>query len=254
MRRPGVERGQVDAAAFPRPSGRGSIAAPSCRCGAPPTSPLPPAIRPGLHCGGAVAHRGGLHCLLPPAIRPGLHCGDGSRRHQALRYTAFPRPSGRGSIAASPRPTGPGSPPPPSPGHQAGAPLRQLGGVPNDVDLHLASPGHQAGAPLRRWDPAGERRYRLRLPPAIRPGLHCGVLLGPALFQVCLGFPRPSGRGSIAAATIAENPSPNRATSPGHQAGAPLRQHVDCPRGPRQDAFPRPSGRGSIAATPAVRL
>ena len=36
---------------------------------------LPPAIRPGLHCGDPVWNADRLMRLLPPAIRPGLHCG-----------------------------------------------------------------------------------------------------------------------------------------------------------------------------------
>ncbi len=68
-------------------------------CGAP--TGLPPAIRPGLHCGstdktGAVT----LSDELPPAIRPGLHCGVPVEIVVGPLTRDFPRPSGRGSIAA----------------------------------------------------------------------------------------------------------------------------------------------------------
>ena len=111
---------------------------------------LPPAIRPGLHCGLPLAAVN-LHSDegLPPAIRPGLHCGV------LLRVL-----------------------------------LRGHG---------LSSPGHQAGAPLRHR--LGRRGWRgeLRLPPAIRPGLHCGGWAARAHHARYFHFPRPSGRGSIAA-------------------------------------------------------
>ena len=165
-----------------------------------PVSLLPPAIRPGLHCGRLRARV--MLCfsnLLPPAIRPGLHCGDGGRVQPATHGAGFPRPSGRGSIAASwaaartrssrrfPRPSGRGSiaapsvrsitwprqffPRPSGRGSIAAptAPRRSTG--------HAAtSPGHQAGAPLRRVAARQlGRRHDARLPPAIRPGLHCGT-------------------------------------------------------------------------------
>ena len=37
---------------------------------------------------------------LPPAIRPGLHCGSDEDIKRAEELRDFPRPSGRGSIAA----------------------------------------------------------------------------------------------------------------------------------------------------------
>ena len=62
---------------------------------------LPPAIRPGLHCGSHdVAWATNLGSLLPPAIRPGLHCGCPVRTFAIVLRRYFPRPSGRGSIAA----------------------------------------------------------------------------------------------------------------------------------------------------------
>ena len=184
---------------------------------------------------------------LPPAIRPGLHCGAVADVEGRAVAAGFPRPSGRGSIAATParkvgsvRCTA-------SPGHQAGAPLRP-GLVWRRGGVQSPSPGHQAGAPLRRLGGVATSCPLFQLPPAIRPGLHCG---GSALrcgdSGVC-GFPRPSGRGSIAASSAAlssehqselppairpglhcgevrpERCAMCRGTSPGHQAGAPLRQ------------------------------
>jgi hypothetical protein len=174
----------------------------------------------------------------------------------------------------------------PSPGHQAGAPLRQLVGelvgglhirrrcptgdryrtlLPPAIrpGLHCghhepapaprcASPGHQA-APL----PRGVAALSYHLPPAIRPGLHCfgGSRLPPAIrpgLHCGRRLPPATCRGSIAAVVT-------DAASPGHQAGAPLRRNLAFPRpsgrgsiaAERSGLFPRPSGRGSIAALPA---
>ena len=97
------------------------------RRGTPSLVLLPPAIRPGLHCGAAVrsfsvtlrlafprpSGRGSIAALipmgrawiddrLPPAIRPGLHCGRlGLLAVFCRTPIVFPRPSGRGSIAAA---------------------------------------------------------------------------------------------------------------------------------------------------------
>ena len=135
----------------------------------------------------------------------------------------FPRPSGRGSIAAFPSAAPHRSRARPSPGHQAGAPLRpgsacQLGlsslflppairpglhcGHPSPPvagNLMNTSPGHQAGAPLRRLLPERLQLGTSRLPPAIRPGLHCGKWKLAGEIGPIRSFPRPSGRGSIAA-------------------------------------------------------
>ncbi len=162
---------------------------------------------------------------LPPAIRPGLHCGDaGSQGWQRALY-GFPRPSGRGSIAARsrmaarwgavpfPRPSGRGS-------------IAAAGRRRHIMPAISTSPGHQAGAPLRRVSPSLRRQRSLRLPPAIRPGLHCGASaalssehqseLPPAIRPGlhCGGEVRP------------ERCAMCRGTSPGHQAGAPLRQRL----------------------------
>ncbi len=185
--------------AFPRPSGRGSIAASIAACRSAVGVLLPPAIRPGLHCGATesltvystpstspghqagaplrLGDRAGPHPWvgwLPPAIRPGLHCGAAARSRSVTLRLAFPRPSGRGSIAADARRRG-------------------------WWRAARSSPGHQAGAPLRRYDRVCTPTDQRELPPAIRPGLHCGsvgVLRAPA---APAAFPRPSGRGSIAA-------------------------------------------------------
>ena len=234
---------------FPRPSGRGSIAARRAPQLAGPVRYLPPAIRPGLHCG------------VPPA---------GFGREMAMR---FPRPSGRGSIAARSTSTTALPRSPSSPGHQAGAPLRRetwpwskTGSAPS------SSPGHQAGAPLRRPGRPFRPREAL-LPPAIRPGLHCGDPAAPWRWWV--GSPSPGHQAGaplrpwVCCSSLLSVPS-----SPGHQAGAPLRPLIDsfddthesdlppairpglhcgndrrqCRRHAGRD-FPRPSGRGSIAAS-----
>ena len=208
---------------FPRPSGRGSIAAclppdsvvrwpcasPGHQAGAPLRPGqraqrrshghhLPPAIRPGLHCGEKRGHgrRPARPPRLPPAIRPGLHCG-GPVAHfdRAKRY--FPRPSGRGSIAAT-------------------RPRRGAGGsgrLPPAI-----RPGLHCGRGC-----AVRLSYPFPLPPAIRPGLHCGPSSIRSMTPMSLTFPRPSGRGSIAATTVDNVVATLDETSPGHQAGAPLR-------------------------------
>ena len=234
---------------YPRPSGRGSIAAPTTTTAPDSGAHLPPAIRPGLHCGlrtlwsmsarvstspghqagaplrrrpissrfrtvarsspghqagaplrrSAQRGRRGSSWLLPPAIRPGLHCGnaesDGMLGHEGRLPPAI------------------------RPGLHCGVPAVVVvsSGWP-------ASPGHQAGAPLRRREGRGPGVKRAGLPPAIRPGLHCGG----------------ASHGGYPGALVA---------SPGHQAGAPLRlAHVVEHVGEGVD-FPRPSGRGSIAAS-----
>ncbi len=164
---------------FPRPSGRGSIAA--ARPATDETSGF--STSPGHQAGAPLRRRGRRRGTsrrrgLPPAIRPGLHCGDaGSQGWQRALY-GFPRPSGRGSIAARsrmaarwgavpfPRPSGRGS-------------IAAAGRRRHIMPAISTSPGHQAGAPLRRVSPSLRRQRSLRLPPAIRPGLHCG-------FQCCV--------------------------------------------------------------------
>jgi hypothetical protein len=249
--------GQNDSVqSFPRPSGRGSIAAPLATAGA--AAYLPPAIRPGLHCRRLRCRAG--HGL-PPAIRPGLHCGvdmraRARRRHQGCR---FPRPSGRGSIAADssyaddsctasewtstgttcpgelnfPRPSGRGSIAAIRRMRSGRASRWPSPGLHCSVDDFLPPairPGLHCGDP-----PTGHRRVP-GLPAAIRPGLHCGsegagtspsglggTSPGHQAPGLHCGFPRPSGRGSIAAARPAYTP---RRASPGHQAGAPLRRRL----------------------------
>ena len=137
-----------------------------------------PAIRPGLRCGvipvlvrlafctSLPGHQAGAPLRRrpragddqrrrspSPAIRPGLRCGD--RGHDRAASDAWdpPRPSGRGSVAAT---------------ATALTASRSA----------LALPGHQAGAPLRRrLRPRDRRRGHRRPSPAIRPGLRCGALM-----------------------------------------------------------------------------
>ena len=183
---------------FPRPSGRGSIAA--CRRDWHHREPvqLPPAIRPGLHCGkwhcgsgrlrrsASPGHQAGAPLRqgvgkrghpgrqrLPPAIRPGLHCGASLIASASYSSRSFPRPSGRGSIAAGQAYT-----------------LRQVG-----ANLPPAiRPGLHCGPRLGVEELTNEH-----LPPAIRPGLHCGRRCLDRSRNISPYFPRPSGRGSIAA-------------------------------------------------------
>ena len=136
---------------------------------------------------------------LPPAIRPGLHCGLLFWVSLLLGIVSFPRPSGRGSIAASSSPDSPESGPELPPAIRPG--------------LHCGPERH-----------AVRTRSDSPLPPAIRPGLHCGVTVPTLARSLRTIFPRPSGRGSIAAPTSRRPRSRRCRTSPGHQAGAPLRR------------------------------
>ena len=163
-----------------------------------------------------------------PAIRPGLRCGPTYQRDGRRLWTSLP-------------------------GHQAGAPLRQLG---------LDAVGGLGDLPS----------------PAIRPGLRCGTGKIEAN-AIELGIPpRPSGRGSVAARSQRRAPLGPGSSLPGHQAGAPLRHDVrSCRCGlfavplpghqagaplrlqhghhifRRDGGPPRPSGRGSVAAFAAIR-
>ena len=134
---------------------------------------LPPAIRPGLHCGPTMRRSPVALATLPPAIRPGLHCGPTALVVTAIRSEA-------------------------SPGHQAGAPLRHSCCVGDRL------PGCALPPAIRPGLHCGTKHARLRgarrvLPPAIRPGLHCGQAGRQVASVDELRFPRPSGRGSIAA-------------------------------------------------------
>ena len=232
---------------------------------------LPPAIRPGLHCGnvvavlhghglrtspghqagaplrrraarhtgdgphnfprpsgrGSIAARGRGPCRgrrrqLPPAIRPGLHCGRSTSASRCPLSPSFPRPSGRGSIAAA--------------GSSGTSPPRRA--LPPAI-----RPGLHCGGAARSFvDFVGGD-----LPPAIRPGLHCGAAAN-GEDSIYGGFPRPSGRGSIAATTARTTTRWGVSASPGHQAGAPLRHPSAGQSSSTPTHFPRPSGRGSIAA------
>ncbi len=158
---------------------------------------------------------------LPPAIRPGLHCGVDWNRLWRRRYPTSPGHQAGAPLRQTCRPRGSchhGA----SPGHQAGAPLRRCREA-----LHRrrdrASPGHQAGAPLRRvyrgalwWGAAASPGHQAGAP-LRRPSNPVGASpgMGPSpghqagaplrrhreapTAELRHPFPRPSGRGSIAA-------------------------------------------------------
>ena len=179
--RPGLHCGHVSyggavgcRSAFPRTSGRGSIAATSSPSFMVMACALPPAIRPGLHCGAAALGGDAMTAGASPGHQAGAPLRRRAARHTGDGPHNFPRPSGRGSIAAT--------------SCRAPGPRRCA-----------ASPGHQAGAPLRRRLPALHGHRHSHLPPAIRPGLHCGPPPRGAVPPRHTTFPRPSGRGSIAA-------------------------------------------------------
>ena len=136
---------------------------------------------------------------------------------------AFPRPSGRGSIAA---------------------PCRRASTRTPSASFPRPS-GRGSIAAMRNG--VVSQRPPL-LPPAIRPGLHCGKDIIQATKAGAGAFPRPSGQGSIAARTSSRQRRQEQEPSPGHQAGAPLRRVGPVGVHPRRELFPRPSGRGSIAA------
>ena len=160
--------------------------------------------------------------VLPPAIRPGLHCGPGV-----------------GIVAPDSCVT--------SPGHQAGAPLRhRVDGVPPSQWVHFPRPSGRGS--IAASSSVNHHHRDSWLPPAIRPGLHCGTLGNVTAPGEGETFPRPSGRGSIAAWRVGRGPHGARRASPGHQAGAPLRLDEGGQRVDQVGDFPRPSGRGSIAA------
>ena len=173
-RRRGCAGRSARSAAFPRPSGRGSIAAArGCRRRRA-AARLPPAIRPGLHCGRATRSVSTPRMAASPGHQAGAPLRRSMNSGLLVGPGVFPRPSGRGSIAA---PT---------------APCRSIATA-------VPSPGHQAGAPLRLGFGHGRVPPGWRLPPAIRPGLHCGLSRGGDFGWRGYSFPRPSGRGSIAA-------------------------------------------------------
>ena len=183
---------------------------------------LPPAIRPGLHCGGWFqgVKWGGAVVFPRPSGRGSIAAAGAAR--MSWTYRIFPRPSGRGSIAAMVSCTSPVAtirlPPAIRPGLHCGAGLL----VREDIAARLPPairPGLHCGS-----DEDVEKAKQLQLPPAIRPGLHCGTDQQKAQIKTMQDFPRPSGRGSIAA--------PCRRASTRTPSAS----------------FPRPSGRGSIAA------
>ena len=146
---------------------------------------------------------------------------------------SFPRPSGRGSIAATSHTAARWGAGRPSPGHQAGAPLRQRRRRPSwSWPAHFPRPSGR-GSIAATGRPA-HRRRTTQLPPAIRPGLHCGDIVQGTRTPTLRGFPRPSGRGSIAASSTSSAWASPQSSSPGHQAGAPLRPSTSrrCPATP----------------------
>ena len=155
-----------------------------------------------------------------------------------------------------------------SPGHQAGAPLRQFADQPRLFGVR-PSPGHQAGAPLRRSSMPTTRRWVASFPrPSGRGSIAARCDRRPDR-HADPAFPRPSGRGSIAAvltrsnalaagrlppairpglhcgAAGGESVAVELGTSPGHQAGAPLRQ-----RQPRRPALHVAASPGHQAGAP----
>ena len=207
---------------------------------------------------------------LSPAIRPGLRCGVDTGLLLVSRMDS-PRPSGRGSVAASRQRRSLRGwwrlSPAIRPGLRCGEGGAQCGHV-----GRLALPGHQAGAPLRHDLVIGDVATGDQLSPAIRPGLRCGGAGRVEHGDPETVSPRPSGRGSVAAAVLLHAAGVLTSTLPGHQAGAPLRQpgsagrhtrtvqlspairpglrcgQVVPPQIPTIDGSPRPSGRGSVAA------
>ena len=187
------------------------------------------------------------------------------RRWRFQRDAARPRrcswPGLTAAVAGAPlrravlrRPSAPVSA---SPGHQAGAPLRQRRRRPSwSWPAHFPRPSGRGSIAARGRGPCRGRRRQL--PPAIRPGLHCGGAarsfvdfvggdLPPAIRpglhcgaaangedSIYGGFPRPSGRGSIAASSTSSAWASPQSSSPGHQAGAPLRPSTSrrCPATP----------------------
>ncbi len=134
----------------------------------------------------------------------------------------------------------------PSPGHQAGAPLRRDSIVGAFQNVQASSPGHQAGAPLRHLHLLGVEHDR-RPSPGHQAGAPLRRQRAETVILGHLNFPRPSGRGSIAASRGPSTPDRGRrglppAIRPGSIAAVSTigRDLVA--------AFPRPSGRGSIAA------
>ena len=158
---------------FPRPQGRGPIAAGHDHAPAQTELSLSTASRPWPHCGvnfpGGVFLAGGLST----ASRPWPHCGlcDLAPGHRILD---------------------------PFHGLKAVAPLRQLS-LDETTDHCPSFHGLKAVAPLRQHAPAPATSPR-HLSTASRPWPHCGTLL-PRGTPGQADFPRPQGRGPIAAGT-----------------------------------------------------
>ncbi len=207
----------------PRPSGRGSVAAP----GRSKRTRSSSASLPGHQAGAPLRHghndgRRWGQGRPSPAIRPGLRCGTTCA------------------------PVGAGCLPSPSPAIRPGLRCGFSTGI-TSFDGTAALPGHQAGAPLRHLPPSAAPPNMSRPP---RPSGRGSVAARRSVWASAAGCapPRPSGRGSVAAASRPargrRRPQPSPAirpglrcgncttrscsvtafTLPGHQAGAPLRR------------------------------
>ena len=209
---------------YPRPKGRGSIAAPSPA--SPPCSTWATihgrkAVAPLRQDHGQERSTGDVVPYPRPKGRGSLRPPQDGNTLDDVRH--YPRPKGRGSIAAT-----------------ALCPGRARSGS--------AIHGRKAVAPLRRSSPkpSAEPSPAL-LSTAERPWLHCGVDAQGRVGHV-VDCPRPKGRGSIAAGRGAGSRSPGTYPRPkdrGSIAAASSRR--PCRDGHRR--YPRPKGRGSIAAS-----
>ena len=186
---------------------------------------------------------------MAPLTSPGHQAGAPLRRGSVdprpHRQHSFPRPSGRGSIAATrprlrgaheedfPRPSGRGSIAAPR-GRRTAA---GCGTFPRPSGRGSIAARCRAERPT----------HRRGLPPAIRPGLHCGTLPGRATNAQTGTSPGHQAGAPLrhVARRVLCDLAPS---SPGHQAGAPLRPDPADLLALPHDDFPRPSGRGSIAA------
>ena len=266
-----------------------------------PAGSLSTAERPWLHCGTEIdSHLDAAVVGLSTAERPWLHCRRGLRLHlrPGPRRLRYPRPKGRGSIAA-PCSSDRCSRRPPIHGRKAVAPLRRDG---RDVHVRRDRPSYPrpkgrgsiaapswVSLPPPAWQPlsTAERPwlhcglheddkgflYLVRLSTAERPWLHCGRS-GDGPDAPPWRYPRPKGRGSIAAAGapwhrrclpcaihgrkavaplrqvgLAQPLRELLAAIHGRKAVAPLRREaVTARRDELRPDYPRPKGRGSIAA------
>ena len=164
--------------------------------------------------------------VLPPAIRPGLHCGPGV-----------------GIVAPDSCVT--------SPGHQAGAPLRhRVDGVPPSQWVHFPRPSGRGS--IAASSSVNHHHRDSWLPPAIRPGLHCGRAIETVAVIPASPFPRPSGRGSIAARRGGSACRSGRRLPPAIRPGLHCGPWMFSNTSATSPAFPRPSGQGLHCGTPST--